>query len=706
MNNEIHDEINHLLGRRTRSKKNIDSTDSEKIFFYYINSLITNKESVGFLSVIKNIFYDYIEESQRFSGDNDVEENNIKNKKKIKEINIFDYVSEYKERIHLKVPYENSILYLKEEFSIDDLSEKFLYLYFDSFAIKHLSRLINSIIEKEPLAVKLLSCLLNCSKEDVESIFIKNSKLVENGIVTDNETDFPDELFGDYGRYIIAKELYKKMNSYYKNKNVFFESIIGSTLKATLSWEDYDNVVPEKNFLCKLLEGQKENPIIGMNIMFRGIPGLGKTEFCKTLAIRCGYNIWSVAESNEQNDDPKPYDRLQILKFSLAFIKKRKNSILMFDEAEDILNIPDSRLSVTRNGFSKIFINRLLEKHETPIIWVCNDIEKMHLSFVRRMTYIMEFSVPGLSIRENIWNKFLKTYKNIDISQNNIKTLASKWKSPPSIVENAVKAVDLACGNFHDLDTAISNSMKCFEIKENIIFKPNLLFNISYINCSHNINEITKQILSSKSQNWSMCIEGKPGTGKSEYGKYLSNKMEITVIEYKSGDLLGKFVGETEQKIKDAFEEASKEKALLIFDEVDSLLFSRDRSVRSFEISQVNSFLIELEKYKYPIVCTTNHFDMLDTAALRRFVFKLKFESLNDHQFYKIFKEYFKLDCNHRALKNAVIGDFACVLRKESFLNTNNEKQIYNWIQEEIELRNDSKSNQIGFVPIQSYEQI
>ncbi len=78
------------------------------------------------------------------------------------------------------------------------------------------------------------------------------------------------------------------------------------------------------------------------------------------------------------------------------------------------------------------------------------------------------------------------------------------------------------------------------------------------------------------------------------------------------------WVGEGEKNIKRAFAEAESEEAILIIDEADSLLFNRDRAVRSWEISFTNEFLTRMERFRGILICTTNRVEDLDSASLRR----------------------------------------------------------------------------------------
>jgi hypothetical protein len=88
---------------------------------------------------------------------------------------------------------------------------------------------------------------------------------------------------------------------------------------------------------------------------------------------------------------------------------------------------------------------------------------------------------------------------------------------------------------------------------------------------------------------------------------------------------VSKFVGETEQNMAAMFEEAEAEQAVLLLDEADSFLRSRRMAERNYEVSEVNEMLQGMERYAGVFICTTNLFDELDEAALRRFTFKIRF---------------------------------------------------------------------------------
>ena len=93
----------------------------------------------------------------------------------------------------------------------------------------------------------------------------------------------------------------------------------------------------------------------------------------------------------------------------------------------------------------------------------------------------------------------------------------------------------------------------------------------------------------------------------------------------RASDLVSKYVGETEQQMARMFEDATREGAVLLLDEADSFLQNRQLAVRNYEVTEVNEMLQGMERFDGIFICTTNLFDRIDEAALRRFSFKLRF---------------------------------------------------------------------------------
>lgn len=127
-----------------------------------------------------------------------------------------------------------------------------------------------------------------------------------------------------------------------------------------------------------------------------------------------------------------------------------------------------------------------------------------------------------------------------------------------------------------------------------------------------------------------LLLSGAPGTGKTEFVKYLGAVLNTKVIVKMGSDLLDMYVGGTEQAIKQAFAEAEKEHAILFLDEIDGMLQSRERATRNWEVTQVNELLHRMENFNGVMIGATNFAVNLDPAVMRRFTFKLEFDYLDD----------------------------------------------------------------------------
>ena len=175
-----------------------------------------------------------------------------------------------------------------------------------------------------------------------------------------------------------------------------------------------------------------------------------------------------------------------------------------------------------------------------------------------------------------------------------------------------------------------------------------------------------------------LCFFGPPGTGKSALAEHIAASLGQPLMVRQASDIVSKFVGETEQNMARMFEDATSEEAVLLLDEADSFLRSRRLAERSYEVSEVNEMLQGMERFAGIFICTTNLFDDLDEAALRRFTFKIRFKALEPLQRERMFVaealggEALRLtseQCRRlAALDQLAPGDFAAVSRQVDIL--------------------------------------
>jgi SpoVK/Ycf46/Vps4 family AAA+-type ATPase len=161
----------------------------------------------------------------------------------------------------------------------------------------------------------------------------------------------------------------------------------------------------------------------------------------------------------------------------------------------------------------------------------------------------------------------------------------------------------------------------------------------------------------------------------------------MEVMQRRASDLLSKWVGDSEKNIAAAFHDARAQRALLVLDEADSLLQDRREARHSWEITQVNEMLTWMECHPLPFICTTNLAERLDQASLRRFTFKLRFDSLNWRQSLLAFELFFGAKPPRQLPDGLTPGDFALVRRKRDLIGAADPAVLVDWLGDEAEAK-------------------
>ena len=159
--------------------------------------------------------------------------------------------------------------------------------------------------------------------------------------------------------------------------------------------------------------------------------------------------------------------------------------------------------------------------------------------------------------------------------------------------------------------------------------------------------------------------------------RFIAHRLDKEILVKRGSDILSSWVGGTEQNIRAAFDEAAEKDAILLFDESDFLLGSRDRAVHSWEMSQVNEFLTAMETFRGIQIYTTNRLTDLDAATLRRFDHKVEFGYLKPEGIVVFYKKILQplvgselkreLENELKGINGLTPGDFKVVLSKYRF---------------------------------------
>lgn len=608
-------------------------------------------------------------------------ENEYKFKQHLKKVLI--QKSENFKNNNSKLP--NKILLVSKLYGLSKIEHEILQYYILQSTVPYINDIISLITGSFNVFELLGTSILGVKLWAVNQI---RRRMIKKGI-------FIKQGFNDNIVSLNMKILEIFENPEIKTQTQVKNILLGKNQKSELSWKDFDHLNKERNITLNILTSAIENNTKGINILLYGAVGTGKTQFAKVIANKAKIDMYAVSAEFMDKEATRK-DRLSDLASKQTVLSRVERICILFDEAEDVMN----RGFTEFGNASKAYLNTLIEETPVPIFWTTNNIYDVDPAFLRRMTYSIPFEKLTDEIRLNIWKRVIRKNK-FKVDNKKLVELNNNYDIPPSLIANAVETTKMINGIQDDFEIFVENVAKVVTKKKNVKKKKEFEmkdYDDKLVNTDLDIKDLTAKIKACGKLNFSLCLYGEPGTGKSLYARYLAKELGVEVILKRASDLISKYVGETEQNIADAFAEAKSKKAMLIFDEADSFLQNRNNAVRNWEVSQVNEMLTWMESHEYPFVCTTNLLDTLDEASLRRFTFKIEFDFMTKEQVNTAFEHFFGIKNANVNIKGLTAGDFAIVKKKADFLCITGVTELSKMLQDEVKLKKSKElQNVVGF---------
>lgn len=515
---------------------------------------------------------------------------------------------------------------LQAELGFDDLQSDILAIRVMSAVNPGFEQLVDGYFGRCSAFVlrRKLASLLGVPDARISNALARSGLLAQRGLLDvsrGNREQFDERL-------TLMRGLDTALTTEMKSERELLAALLPTAREATLELSAYPHLGQEVHLLRACLGAGADVRAKGVNVLLYGAPGTGKTELAAALAKSLGLPLYAVPSAWENLGALNPRERLCEVGQLQRLVDVTGRSLVLVDEAEDLF---PTAWSDADKIPTKVAVNECLETSPTPTIWISNRTRHMDVAFLRRFDMVVHVpALPTSAKRELLCNLVPPdTLQNMELRR----FTARRELSPAMITRLARVASIGASGD----STKVRNNLLTLsnQYLRTLGARPipvasaqaGLPYDSALLNCEPPLGEVV-DTLAGSGVGARLLLHGVPGTGKTALGKVLAEQFDRPLLQRQASSLLSCYLGETEQNLRDMFDEARRENGILLLDEADSFLRNRDHARARWEVTQTNELLTQMEDFEGVFVCTTNRLDDLDPAALRRFDFKVEFKPL------------------------------------------------------------------------------
>lgn len=447
-------------------------------------------------------------------------------------------------------------------------------------------------------------------------------------------------------------------------------------------------------------------------ILVHGKPGTGKTQFALQLGRFLNASQFEILESRH-GVSLGATDRLRCFLSAQELFRERERCLILFYEADNVLAGSTGFEPRHSTDWDKAWLNTIIEGAALPGIWIANTIDGVHAATLRRFAMIIE--MPDLSepVRFDILRHKVK---DLPVDQAWIRHMARTQSVTPALMERAARVGHaLGAAPSGAIQAAMTKTLEGHCRAAGGRFEApragsgegvELPYRVEWLNTRPELDAIVEGMAGAGEPVGRLLLHGPPGTGKTRLALEMAERANLNLQVVCASDLLDPYVGGTEKNIRAIFERAARDRQVLLLDEVDSLLADRSNAVRNWEISQVNELLTRIDGFEGLLLAATNRLEMIDSAVLRRFDVKVRFDYMKAEHASEMFEALVgKNVVIGRVVRDTLVGldrltpgDFRTALRRLRISGTRpTPETLIEALADEIAAKPDKNGRPIGF---------
>jgi transitional endoplasmic reticulum ATPase len=290
--------------------------------------------------------------------------------------------------------------------------------------------------------------------------------------------------------------------------------LLGEPTRASLTWRDFEHLGSVRDLAARIVGSAgviRGGAQRGVNLLFYGPPGTGRSEFAKTLGAHLRFSVQFCGETGEENSELDRRERIAALLIANAVGAVARKTIVVVDEAGDLLAGLDDDNSSGRRG-SKVFVNRLVESVATPTIWITNDVDCLGPAIIRRRNLVLRFPKPSFDVRKTMVARIAKS-ADFRLNDTALEELAGK-PAPPALIENAIRSAALIRGSVRDACNILDSGLRALGRREAPTNSSPIRFDPTLSSADVDLARLADQVARSPVSALSFCLSGPPWRGK------------------------------------------------------------------------------------------------------------------------------------------------------------------------------------------------